>query len=170
MWDEENPDEKAYTILKYLEDGQKIQEHNSRNYTGRADVKYANNDTYSGDFKDGLREGNGTYTYHNKKGGEETANIPNNQYQGEWLVNKKHGIGTMIYGAIGEYFGRFENGKRHGEGVFKYKKSGNVYSGSWKYGVKHGYGEFIFNDTNMKIAGNWENGFFQMELILKVLL
>ena len=64
----------------------------------------------------------------------------------------------MIYGAIGEYFGRFENGKRHGEGVFKYKKSGNVYSGSWKYGVKHGYGEFIFNDTKMKIAGNWENG------------
>ena len=158
MWDEENPDEKAYTIIKYLEDGQKIQEHNSRNYTGRADVKYANNDTYSGDFKDGLREGNGTYTYHKEEGGEETANIPNNQYQGEWLVNKKHGIGTMIYGAIGEYFGRFENGKRHGEGVFKYKKSGNVYSGSWKYGVKHGYGEFIFNDTKMKIAGNWENG------------
>ena len=50
MGDEENPDEKAYTIIKYLEDGQKIQEHNSRNYTGH--VKYANNDTYSGDFKD----------------------------------------------------------------------------------------------------------------------
>jgi hypothetical protein len=83
MGDEENPDEKAYTILKYLEDGQKIQEHNSRNYTGRADVKYANNDTYSGDFKDGLREGNGTYTYHKEEGGEETTNIPNNQYQGE---------------------------------------------------------------------------------------
>ena len=42
----------------------------------------------------------------------------------------------MIYGAIGDYFGRFENGKRNGEGVFKYKKNGNVYSGSWKYGVK----------------------------------
>ena len=28
----------------------------------------------------------------------------------------------MIYGAIGDYFRRFENGKRHGEGVFKYKK------------------------------------------------
>ena len=37
---EENPDEKAYTIIKYLEDGQKIQEHNSRNYTSGADVKY----------------------------------------------------------------------------------------------------------------------------------
>ena len=28
----------------------------------------------------------------------------------------------MIYVAIGDYFGRFENGKRNGEGVFKYKK------------------------------------------------
>ena len=88
MRDEENPDEKAYTIIKYLEDGQKIQEHNCRNYSGRADVKYANNDTYSGDFKDGLSEGNGTYTYHKEEGGEETVNIPNNQYQGEWLVNR----------------------------------------------------------------------------------
>ena len=122
MWDEENPDEKAYTIIKYLEDGQKIQEHNSKNYTGHTDVKYTNNDTYSGDFKDWLREGNGIFTYHKEEGGEETVNIPNNQYQGEWLINKKHGIGTMIYGAIGDYFGRFENRKRHGEGVFKYKK------------------------------------------------
>ena len=64
----------------------------------------------------------------------------------------------MIYGGVGEYFGRFENGKRHGEGVFKYKKNGNVYSGSWKYGVKHGHGEFIFEKTKMKIAGEWENG------------
>ena len=37
----------------------------------------------------------------------------------------------MIYGAIGEYIRRFENGKRNGEGVFKYKKNVNVYSSSW---------------------------------------
>ena len=79
MWDEENPDEKAYTIIQYLEDDQKIKEHISRNYIGR--VKYTNNDTYSGDFKERLRKGNGTYTYHKEEGGEETANIPNNQYQ-----------------------------------------------------------------------------------------
>ena len=64
----------------------------------------------------------------------------------------------MTFDDKGEYFGRFENGKRHGEGVFKYKKTGNTYSGSWKYGKKHGKGEFIFNDTKMKIAGEWEDG------------
>ena len=36
------------------------------------------------------------------------------------MANKKHGIGKMTFGVEGEYFGRFENGKRHGEGVFKY--------------------------------------------------
>ena len=151
MGDEENPDENAYTITKYLEDGQTITEHNSRNYTGKASVVYATKDKYEGDFKDGLREGVGTYTYFKEEG-------PQNKYEGEWLQNKKHGIGKMIYGGVGEYFGRFENGKRHGEGVFKYKKNGNVYSGSWKYGVKHGHGEFIFEKTKMKIAGEWENG------------
>ena len=148
---EENPDEIAYTITKYLEDGQTITEHSSRNYTGKASVVYATKDKYEGDFKDGLREGVGTYTYFKEEG-------PQSKYEGEWLQNKKHGIGKMIYGGVGEYFGRFENGRRHGEGVFKYKKTGNVYSGSWKYGVKQGHGEFIYEKTKMKIAGEWENG------------
>ena len=36
------------------------------------------------------------------------------------ISKQKHGIGTMIYGVIGDYFERFENRKRNGEGVFKY--------------------------------------------------
>ena len=99
----------------------------------------------------------GTYIYAKEEGGEENP-APPNKYEGEWKENNKHGIGKMTFGNEGEYFGRFENGKRHGEGVFKYKKTKNVYSGSWKYGVKHGKGEFIFNATKMKIAGEWDNG------------
>ena len=110
---EENQDENAYIITKYLEDGQTLTEHSSRNYTGKASVIYATKDRYEGDFKDGLREGVGTYSYFKEEG-------PQNKYEGEWIQNKKHGIGKMVYGGIGEYFGRFENGKRHGEGVFKY--------------------------------------------------
>lgn len=125
-----------------------ITEKSSRNYTGRASVEYLTGDKYEGDFKDGLRDGVGTYLY-----GES-----GNRYEGEWVLNKKHGIGKMNFANEGEYFGRFENGRRHGEGVFKYKKTSNTYSGSWKYGVKHGKGEFIFIDTKMKIAGQWDNG------------
>lgn len=58
----------------------------------------------------------------------------------------------------GEYFGRFENGKRHGEGVFTYKKTKDIYSGFWKYGNKHGFGTYTFFDTKMMLSGEWQNG------------
>ncbi len=57
----------------------------------------------------------------------------------------------MIFSAEGEYYGRFENGKRHGEGVFTYKKTKDIYSGSWKFGKKHGRGTYIFDATKMKV-------------------
>ena len=63
----------------------------------------------------------------------------------------KHGIGKLTYAAEGEFFGRFENGKRHGEGIFSYKKTKDVYSGSWKYGKKCGKGSYIYDATKMKV-------------------
>jgi len=63
----------------------------------------------------------------------------------------KHGIGKMTYFIEGEYFGRFENGTRHGEGVFTYKKTKDIYSGSWKYGKKNGKGSYNFEATKMKV-------------------
>ena len=39
----EEEEGKAYTIIKYLEDGQELKEHSSRNYTGRPLVTYAKN-------------------------------------------------------------------------------------------------------------------------------
>lgn len=51
----------------------------------------------------------------------------------------------------GEYFGRWENGKRHGEGIFTYKKTNDTYSGYWQYGKKHGYGTYIYVKTKIKV-------------------
>ena len=59
----------------------------------------------------------------------------------------------MTFGVIGEYYGHFEDGKRNGEGVYKYLKTKDLYSGNWKDGMKHGKGTFIFADTKMKIVG-----------------
>jgi radial spoke head protein 1 len=62
----------------------------------------------------------------------------------------------MIYNRKGEYFGillikgHFENGIRHGEGVFTYLNK-DVYSGWFKWGKKEGKGTYIFNDTGMRI-------------------
>ena len=81
-----------------------------------------------------------------------------NKYEGEWKNNLKDGIGKMTFGTEAEYTGHFTQGKRCGEGVYKYLKTKDLYSGSWKNGLKHGKGTFIFYDTKMKIVGDWFNG------------
>lgn len=73
------------------------------------------------------------------------------KFEGEWLKNLKHGIGRMNFAAEGEFYGRFENGKKNGEGVFTYKKTKDIYSGSWRNGKKHGKGTYIFDATKMKV-------------------
>jgi hypothetical protein len=144
----EEVEQKEYIITKYPEDGsQPFQDKSSVDYTGKAQVQYPNGDIYDGYFKDGLREGKGIYTYSD-----------GNKFDGEWKNNKKTGIGKMTYGAYAEYVGHFEEGKRDGEGVYRFLKTGDLYSGSWKNGLKHGRGTFIFNDTKIKIVGDWANG------------
>jgi len=120
----------------------------SRGYTGKAVANYPNGDVYDGAFVDGIREGEGTYRY--GKNGD--------IYIGEWIKNLKHGIGKMIYNMNlpkegeeeekkrevkkGEYQGYWENGRRHGEGVFTYP-NGDVYSAWWRFGEKEGTGSYF---------------------------
>ncbi len=54
----------------------------SHNFSGKGVATYSNNDIYDGEFKDGLREGKGKYTY-SAKGSEEAPDC----YQGQWLAN-----------------------------------------------------------------------------------
>ena len=63
----------------------------------------------------------------------------------------------MEYFGKGDYHGYWENGRRHGEGMFTYT-SGDVYSGWWKYGQKEGYGTYVFKETGMKMCGDWSKG------------
>ena len=39
-------------------------------------------------------------------------------YEGEWLNDQKHGFGREILIDGSYYLGRFENGKRNGQGTF----------------------------------------------------
>jgi len=119
----------------------------SRGYTGKAQAMYVNGDIYDGDFVDGIREGRGKYMYASN----------GDKYDGEWRLNSKHGIGKMIYNGKGEYYGYWENGRRHGEGVFTYP-NGDVYSGWWKFGEKEGTGNYVFKQTGMKLFGQWKAG------------
>lgn len=58
---------------------------------------------------------------------------------------------------IGEYQGYWENGRRHGEGVFIYP-NGDVYSGWWRFGEKEGTGTYKSKETGMKMFGEWKDG------------
>ncbi len=59
----------------------------------------------------------------------------------------------------GEYYGYWENGKRHGEGVFTYPTE-DTYSGWWKYGKREGKGTYTFAKSGIKLVGQWGAGNF----------
>ena len=62
----------------------------------------------------------------------------------------------MSYNGKGEYQGYWENGFRHGEGVFTYA-SGDSYSGWWRFGNKEGQGTYFSVSSNMRLTGDWAN-------------
>jgi hypothetical protein len=47
--------------------------------------------------------------------------------------------------------GQWENGRRHGEGIFTYPNK-DVYSGWWAFGKKQGKGTYVFADTGMRVS------------------
>lgn len=49
-----------------------------------------------------------------------------------------------------EYYGQWEFGMRHGEGLYTYANK-DVYSGQWHKNKKHGQGTYVFNDTAMRV-------------------
>lgn len=72
----------------------------------------------------------------------------------------------MVYKEKGEYYGQWQNGRRHGEGIFTYPNK-DVYSGWWAFGLKAGNGTYIFADTGMRLVGDWkENKFVSGKWVL----
>merc|ERR1712182_77418 len=67
-------------------------------------------------FENGARNGKGTYKYW------EYGKPPNEQleFEGAFKENLKTGLGMMKYRGGAFYHGHFLEGKRHGEGTFKY--------------------------------------------------
>tara|TARA_B110000211_G_C14014511_1_gene524743 strand:+ start:76 stop:1368 length:1293 start_codon:yes stop_codon:yes gene_type:complete len=72
-----------------------------------------------GEYKDGKRHGQGTYTWAN--GGK---------YVGEWLDAKKHGQGTYTWANGKKYVGEWLDAKEHGQGTVTYA-DGSKYIGEF---------------------------------------
>ena len=121
--------------------------------------------TYSGQFKNGIFHGNGTYNYFNfDKNLLEEKNFycyDGIKYSGNWENGLKQGEGTMVYEYDEKknnkkyYVGQWDNDKKNGKGKLYFGKS-EYYDGSWENNEKHGLGA-IFKNGKLIFKGNWVN-------------
>ena len=145
MADEEETAAPTYSV-EYLGAGKTEEPIGWVSKAGKANVKYANGDTYCGDYNElKQRHGRGRYTYI-RKGNEEDeeAKPTTSVYDGDFRLGKKHGMGTMTYPDGGKYNGSWENDKKHGSYYYASNKSQLV--GEWKDN-KYVKGKWVHKDN-----------------------
>jgi len=89
---------------------------------GQGTYTHADGDKYVGEFKDGTFNGQGTYTFAN-----------GDKYVGEYKEGKKHGQGTYTHANGDKYVGEYKDGKYHGQGTYTHA-NGDKYVGEYKDG------------------------------------
>jgi hypothetical protein len=112
-------------------------------------IEYAGVGKYTGQVKNGIREGYGTMEYENDEG----------VYEGDWKNDGRHGKGKIIYKNKDMYEGDWKNDRRRGNGRMITYSDENEYEGNWKNDKKHGYGTMKNGSTsgNGVYTGNWYN-------------
>ena len=104
------------------------------------------NYTYEGDWKNGVKEGQGTKT--NFLGQVYTGQFANDQYEGKGKLDYGNGI----------YIGDFVNGKEEGKGTMT--TAIYIYVGDFKNGRKEGSGKMTNLMTDSVIEGKFKEGKF----------
>lgn len=97
-----------------------------------------------------------------KKQGKGTEKTKNNNYEGDFSDDLKHGKGKIIFINEGEYYeGDFNQGKMTGNGFIKFKDK-SFYDGEFLDGNMHGKGTFTWPDGTMyegQYANNLREGY-----------
>jgi hypothetical protein len=111
------------------------------------------NNTYVGDFIDGIKEGNGIeetpdFIYrgmfkNDMKEGKGTLVYKNsgNEFEGDFSQNTINGFGYYVWQNKQTYNGTFLNGKMHGTGTYSWPDGGE-YKGQYINNIKEGEGVF----------------------------
>ena len=108
---------------------------------------YEDGSSYVGVFKDGERNGQGTYTY--GKGEWE-----GDKYVGDWKDGKRTGQGTYTWSNGNKYIGEWKDGKRTGQGTLTFP-DGTKYVGEWKNGKEW---NITLYEKNGNIIGRFVDG------------
>eukprot|EP01100_Stratorugosa_tubuloviscum_P002859 TRINITY_DN1675_c1_g5_i2.p1 TRINITY_DN1675_c1_g5~~TRINITY_DN1675_c1_g5_i2.p1 ORF type:complete len:695 (+),score=277.41 TRINITY_DN1675_c1_g5_i2:64-2148(+) len=141
-YDEDSSD-KSYFVKEYY-------------VNGIYDEEKTEASTYDGSHdKEGRKSGRGKLQYL----------ISGDLYDGDWLLDKRHGQGTEIYHFFDRYgnliskstyVGQFVNDDYEGEGIFT-GADGWKYQGQWLAGKKHGKGIHSSPNGFSYYTGEWEN-------------
>jgi len=67
-------------------------------------------------------------------------------HDGEFLGNKRHGVGLWIHPSGDKYEGEFHYNKQQGWGQYT-TRTGKHYKGGWKDGMMDGWGVYYFSDA-----------------------
>ena len=131
---------------------------------------YPGDDKYIGEFKDGERHGEGTFT--SRTGRKEIGEWKNGKMDGQGVVESKyqkyigdfkngrfHGTGEFIAKndqPLSHYIGEWKDGFQEGYGTAKYN-NGSIYAGEFKRGQKHGQGTWKWENVG-EYTGKWKEG------------
>ena len=77
-------------------------------------------------------------------------------YVGEKKDGKRHGQGKFKWSDGDKYVGEFKDGKQDGQGTYTHS-DGRKYVGEWKDGKKHGYGTLTYLNGE-KYYGEFKDG------------
>lgn len=125
-------------------------------------------DYYEGDFIDGKKQGEGTYTW--ADGSTYTGGFENDMrhghglyedadgssYEGAYENGMKQGEGKATYSDGSRYEGTFENDMRHGHGTYTWP-NGESYTGEFKNNNISGRGTYTW-PSGRTYTGLFENG------------
>ncbi len=115
---------------------------NLRQPNGKGTMKYSDGREYTGDWVDGVQQGQGIMKYNN------------GIYEGEWYNGKRNGKGTYTWKDGKKYEGSYVDDVREGKGVFSgWVDLTNGYSGTYYGESKNdqfdGSGYFLFDNGDM---------------------
>ena len=123
---------------------------NGWSFEGHGIKRYDDKAVYDGEWKNGKRNGIGTYVY-----GDEGEN--KRTYVGEWKEDRMEGKGLFTYRDKSTYEGDFVDWKKQGHGVYTYSSSHDVYDGEWQNGNENGQGTYTYFDGKQWV-GEFKDG------------